>query len=300
MKRTLVLFSEYVELSKKNDRLHVGTLRGETSLPVINLDGILIYGKAKLTSEVIEVCAKGNIPILLLTHYGRIKGLILPPLSSEGLMRRLKQAKLYFAHRFVLAKYIVKRKLLEIEYVFDKNLEDLKLRVERVQDYDSLFGIEGAGSREMFKVFAEEAKRQGFDFEERTYNPPLNEANALLSFIYTLGYNLAISLIYTKGFDPYISYLHSKRGDHAAFASDLLEIIRPHLTSFALELLSSKVITKRDFYESRRAYYLNREGARKILEALVSKKEDLLSLLKEFLIELENFEALLPEREIPS
>ncbi|QER42729.1 CRISPR-associated endonuclease Cas1 [Thermodesulfobacterium sp. TA1] len=290
MKQTVIIYNHYVELSRKAERLFIKTAHTESSIPLSNIDGILIFGKVKLTSDAISLCMKKQIPILLLTIYGQIKAQILPPIGSETTKRRLKQVGLYFLKRLDIAKYLIKRKCLEIEYTFDINLEHFKVKVEKVSDYAVLLGLEGQVSKLMFQKFEEMIRPTSFTFRERNYHPPKDEVNALLSFIYTLGYNLSTALILLKGFDPYISFLHSKRGSHAAFSSDLMEIIRPKLTHFCGEILLNKLITSDDFMKKDDCIMLKKSSIAKVLTEFSNIKENLLELLKEFLIEFEGVE----------
>jgi len=289
VKQTLIILSDYVTLSRKADRLLVETPKEKFSFPLSNLDGVLVYGKAKVTSEALSLLSRNRIPLLFLTQGGSIKALVIPTDGSYGYNARLTQAHLFFTKRLEVAKYLVKRKLLEIEYAFDLELEEEKLKVSRVEDYKALLGLEGAASRAMFEAFSEMIKDSPFTFLERIYNPPQDEVNALLSFLYTLGFNLALGTIFIKGFDPYISFLHSKRGEHPAFASDLVEIIRPWLTRLAGELIKEGKITKGDFTKTEKGIYLGKKGASIVLEAINPKKEEYVGLMKEFLLELEEF-----------
>jgi len=289
VKQTLIIFSDYASLSRKADRLLVETLKEKFSFPLSNLDGVLVYGKAKITSEALSFLARNRIPLIFLTQGGGIKALVIPADGSYGYNARLTQAYLFFTKRLEIAKYLVKRKILEIEYAFDLELEEEKLKVSRVGDYKALLGLEGTASRSMFEAFSQMIKESSFTFTERTYNPPQDEVNALLSFLYTLGFNLALGTIIIKGFDPYISFLHSKRGEHPAFASDLVEIIRPWLTRLAGEPIQEGRITKGDFTKTEKGIYLGKKGASIALEALNPKKEEYVALMKEFLLELEEF-----------
>ena len=289
MKQTVIVYNNYVEISRKSERLFIKTAHTKNSFPLSNIDGILIFGKAKLTSDAISLCMKRQIPILLLNIYGGVKAQILPPINSETMRKRLKQVGLYFLKRFDIAKYIVKRKCLEIEYVFDIDLDYFKIKVDQVNNYAVLLGLEGQVSKIMFQKFEEMIEPTSFNFKERNYHPPKDEVNALLSFVYTLGYNLSTALILLKGFDPYVSFLHSKRGAHAAFSSDLMEIIRPKLTHFCGEILLNKLITKEDFIKKDNYIMMKKASIPKILTEFSEIKEELLEILKEFFVEFEEF-----------
>jgi CRISPR-associated protein Cas1 len=235
------------------------------------------------------LCSSNNIPVIFLTTYGLIKGIVLPPYNSSFLYTRLTQVKLNLFNRLEVAKYIVKKKCLEIESTFGLDLEAIQLNIEKIQGFSQLLGIEGYASKLMFNSFSEMLKTTEFTFTERTYNPPPDEVNALLSFVYILGYNLSIGTILIKGFDPYISFLHVKKGAHAAFASDVLEILRPKLTYFVGQLIRENEVLKEDFEKRDNGYFLKKPVLTKILDRFNLMKEKLTNSIKEFLAELEKF-----------
>lgn len=289
MKKTIVIMSDYVEIGRESGRLKIVLRDRKSTIPISNVDGLLIYGKTTITSDAISLCMDNSIPIVLISKKGMVKAVITGPNNSSGLKCRLKQAELYFKKRLEVAKYIVKRKILEIEYVFDLDLLELKRSVDKAQDYHVLLGLEGVASREMFSCLANALKDTAFSFTERSYNPPKDEINALLSFVYTLGYVSALGLICLKGFDPYISYLHLKRGEHPAFASDLMEIIRPHLTKFVIKLVTEGGLNLNQFEKREEAIFLKKEAVNYIVVSLDAEKEYLIALMKEFLMELQEF-----------
>uniref|UniRef100_A0A7C4JQH1 CRISPR-associated endonuclease Cas1 n=1 Tax=Thermodesulfobacterium geofontis TaxID=1295609 RepID=A0A7C4JQH1_9BACT len=290
MKQTIIIYSNYVEVSRKEGRLSIETPKTKYTIPLSNIDGILIFGKSYLSSEAISLCMKKHIPIILFTIYGQIKGQILPPANSETVNKRIKQFGLYFFKRLEIAKYLVKRKCTEIERTFNVELEEIKLKIDEVTDYASLLGIEGLATKVMFQKFEKVIKDTDFNFLDRNYHPPKDEVNALLSFIYTLGYNLATGIIVLKGFDPFISFLHSKRGKHAVFASDLMEIIRPKLTLFSAELITKNKIVKTDFVKENNYFLLKKQAIYKILEDFNQLKEELIIPMKKFLNDFEKID----------
>lgn len=76
MKQTVLIYSNFVELRRKSNRLFIKTPKSEGSIPITNVDGVLIFGKAKLSSDAISLCINENIPILLFNRFGLIKAQI--------------------------------------------------------------------------------------------------------------------------------------------------------------------------------------------------------------------------------
>lgn len=287
MRKTLLVYADYAELRKKGDRIFIQTPTDSGFLPPNAVDGILIFGKAKISTDLISLCMREKIPLIIATKNGLVKAQIFPPVESRFTRLRLFQCGLYFKQRLEVAKFIVLNKIQEIEDVFDLDLSELRLAIRDVSDFSALLGLEGSASRFMFNEFSKGISQKNFEFHKREYNPPPDEANALLSFLYTLGYNLTLSFLLLRGYDPYISFLHVRRGDHASFASDVLEVLRPMLTHLCMEIILNDVVKKEDFQKTEKGFFLKKPALERITEAFFEKKEDTLDLLKAFFKDFE-------------
>jgi CRISP-associated protein Cas1 len=60
----------------------------------------------------------------------------------------------------------------------------------------------------------------------RTYHPPLDPVNAMLSFGYTLLFNNVFSLVLAEGLNPHLGNLHGAERPKAYLAFDLMEEFR--------------------------------------------------------------------------
>ncbi len=160
---------------------------------------------------------------------------------------RLLQYEAFRKRRVEVARFIVSQKLKEIERFFRIDLRGELKALERAKDIDSLMGVEGNASKKMFDRFKENVGGCGFEFYGRSYRPPADPVNALLSLAYTFAYYLAFPIVSFLGYDPYISFLHSKRGTHASFCSDVVEFVRPLLTKHLEDVLLREVFKKEDF-----------------------------------------------------
>ena len=97
---------------------------------------------------------------------------------------------------------------------------------------DALRGVEGDAARTYFSVFDELMLHQkdDFFFRERSRRPPMDNMNALLSFLYVLLAHVLSSAVETVGLDPAVGFLHRHRPGRAGLALDLMEELRPVLT----------------------------------------------------------------------
>ncbi len=283
MKKTLVILSDYTRIGKANDRLFLENHKKEESIPLTLIDGIIIYGKASFTSDALSLCAKYKIPVCFVSKYGYIKGYFLPCFLSSANKKRLFQYELYLNKKLFIAKKIVMAKIFEIQEVFEINLSELTPAIQKAKDYSTLLGLEGVASKEMFDKFSEIIKDKGWNFKGRSYKPPKDKVNALLSIVYTICYSLSIALIVFNGLDPYISFLHIKRGKHASFASDVMEVVRPYLTMFVAKVIESGNIKKTDFIKKDSGYLLNKASFSSLLQEFEGIKEDVVNKMKKFL-----------------
>ena len=71
-----------------------------------------------------------------------------------------------------------------------------------------LMGFEGSAAKIYFSVFDQLIlqQREDFFFKERSRRPPLDNMNALLSFLYTMLTNEVASALETVGLDPYVGF----------------------------------------------------------------------------------------------
>ena len=149
--------------------------------------------------------------------------------------------------------------------------EQMKQSLELVRDSkskDNLRGIEGEAAKLYFSVFDEMILQQkkDFVFEKRNRRPPLDNVNAMLSFVYTLLTNMVASALETVGLDPYIGYLHTERPGRMSLALDLVEELRAVFADrFVLTLINRKMIGKKDFLSKENGAVLISDDARKLI-----------------------------------
>ena len=109
-------------------------------------------------------------------------------------------------------------------------------------------------------------QKKDFNFQGRNRRPPLDNVNALLSFVYTLLTNTFASALETVGLDPYVGYFHTERPGRFSLSLDLIEELRSVLAErFILSLINKKMITKKNFKKKENGAVLMDDAARKII-----------------------------------
>lgn len=168
---------------------------------------------------------------------------------------RLAQYRAFEFRRIELARHFVRAKLESIEVAVDYPHALFLDRLAHAQTLEEILGVEGSASVYLFDAVREDLNTAGIPFERRSYRPPEDPPNGLLSLIYTLHYGWFHSLLLAEGYDPYIGYLgylHHKQGRHAPLASDMMETMRVPLTLFVVECFLEGRVSPEDFDERHR------------------------------------------------
>ena len=121
-------------------------------------------------------------------------------------------------------------------------------------------------------------QKKDFTFDGRNRRPPLDNVNALLSFVYTLLTSSVASALETVGLDPYVGFMHTERPGRTSLALDMIEELRPVMADrFVLTLINKKMITGKDFTKKEDGAVILSDKARKMLltEWQNRKKEEI-------------------------
>jgi CRISPR-associated protein Cas1 len=158
-----------------------------------------------------------------------------------------------------------------------QQLKELMAQVLEEISLDGLRGLEGAGATIYFGLFDDMILRskEAFFFRTRNRRPPLDNVNALLSFVYTMLGNDCASALETVGLDAYVGFLHRDRPGRTSLALDLLEELRPCAADrFVLTLINNGIVTPDDFQSQENgAVLLTPEGRRKVQKEWQVKKQ---------------------------
>jgi len=282
----LAVLSNNVNLKKEGQRLVLETPTNKVKVLLRNVYGILIFGRTSLSSEAVNFLLREEKPVFFLTKFGKLKGVLLPEFIASNNNNRLEQYFLYTERRVETATFFVQRKLEEIERTFGVDLTVEKSALENVKTVEELLGVEGTASKKMFDAVKELLKNGPLPFGGRSYRPPADETNALLSLTYTMVYLTAYPVVVAMGYDPYLSFLHTKRGAHAAFCSDLMEPVRPYITQRLVLEIKRGLFSKRDFQsEGNKGFYLTNEALDKFLNFYERELPSVLDMLRETLSE---------------
>ena len=194
-----------------------------------------------------------------------------------------------FARSFIIGKIYNCRWVLERtkrDHALRVNSERIAAQSEKLRQslanvrnctsIDELRGVEGLAAKDYFFTFDDLILRDkdDFFFQQRSRRPPLDRANALLSFVYSLLTSDCIAALQGVGLDPYVGFLHTDRPGRASLALDLVEEFRPAIADrFVLTLINTGVIKPSQFEVRENGGVFLSEGGRKTVLAAWQKRK---------------------------
>lgn len=289
---TLFITAQGAYLSKEGDTVLV-RVEQETKLqiPIHTLGGIVCFGQVSCSPFLMEMCGRNNVNLSFMSENGKFLARVQGPVSGNVLLRREQYHRAddpaetaRIAKAIVLAKVANCRTVLlraAREHEAGESMEALRKsadyldvlldQTKRGEDLDYIRGKEGEAARVYFGVFDHliVAQKEEFFFRERTRRPPLDNMNALLSFLYTLLVHDTVAALEGVGLDPQVGFLHSERPGRPSMALDLMEEFRPYLADrLALTLINRQQIKGKGFEKTETGAVMMDDATRK--EVLVS------------------------------
>jgi len=260
-------------------------------VPIHTLCGVLCFGRVMCSPPLMGLCAEKGVALAFLTEQGRFLARVEGPVSGNVLLRREQYRRAENAEQTAeLARSVVIAKVANCRTVLLRAarerplgdgcpaLESAALRLARLTEtlqsplpLDTVRGYEGDAARVYFDVFDHlitEAK-DAFFFQARSRRPPLDNMNALLSFLYTLLTHDVAAALECVGLDPAVGYLHVDRPGRPSLALDLVEELRPVLADrLALSLVNRRQVRADGFRRTESGAVEMDDGTRK--EVLVN------------------------------
>lgn len=302
MLNTLYVTSEnsYLALDGEN----VVVLDGNTEMgrvPLHNLESIVSFGYRGTSPALMGACAERNIALCYLTPQGKFLARISGKTKGNVVLRQQQYASSKDEIISLgIAKNCILGKVYNARWVLERAVRDhgLQIDAEQVKEASnflkkSLEQIQGSQTKEQLRGYEGEAasiyfgvfdqlilqQKKDFIFHGRNKRPPMDNVNALLSFVYTLLTNQITSALECVGLDPYVGYLHSDRPGRVSLSLDLIEELRAVLADrFVLSLINRKMISGKNFTRKENgAVLMDDELRKKVLTEWQNKKKEMIT-----------------------
>ena len=296
---TLYVTTQGAYLARDGETVAV-RVEHETRLrvPLHTLGGIVCFGQVSCSPPLMQLCAERGVRISFLSENGRFWARVEGPVSGNVLLRRQQYRwsddlgqSAEIARTVVTAKIANQRVVLlralrdhpemvagsEVKAAGDDLGRTLAV-LQKPHSLDSVRGMEGDAARRYFGVFDHliVARKEEFFFQERSRRPPLDNMNALLSFLYTLLVHDIRSALETVGLDPAVGFLHRDRPGRPSLALDLMEELRPVLADrLALSLVNRQQVKGKGFKTTETgAGVMDDETRKEVLVAYQKRKQE--------------------------
>jgi CRISPR-associated protein Cas1 len=286
MKRSYYLFNPG-RLSRKDNTLvfvAVNSAGGEQPpkyIPVEDVDSLWVYGSLDTNSALFNFLAKHHITVHYFDYYGHYTGSFFPKeylLAGKVLLSQVSAYQNYERRMNLARTFIIggaKNMLKNLRYYLNRE-KDTSEQIQTIEKYlpdieqsrhiFELMGIEANIRKKYYESF--EIIMPELPLQNRAYQPPSNEMNALISFANSLTYAHCLSAIYHTQLNSTISFLHEPGYRRFSLALDLAEIFKPLLADRTIfRTVNKKEIQQSDFEKEINNCTLKEKGRKIFLKA---------------------------------
>lgn len=265
--------------------------------PLHILEGVYLFTYSGASPALMGKCAEKGVDLVFLTPRGRFLARVSGKSRGNVLLRRTQYRMADdLGQSCRIARNFIFGKVSNARHVLDRSRRDHGMRIDAEQfqtvsdqmksllpkimmetDLDSLRGWEGKAASLYFHVWDDMILRdkESFYFHERNRRPPLDNVNALLSYVYVMLGNECTSALEMVGLDAYVGFMHRDRPGRISLAQDLLEELRPCMADrFVLTLINDRIIIPGDFQKQENgAVLLTPQGRKKVQKEWQNKKQ---------------------------
>ncbi len=254
-------------------------------LPAENVDELYCFGNLDANSALYNFLGQQQIPIHFFDYYENYTGSFMPRdalLSGKVLLAQTgfyknKKKRIFIAQRILEGaafnmvknlRYYDKRgkDLLDIIEI----IENLAIRIPETTEIDELMGVEGNIRKNYYEAF--NLIINHFEMGGRSYRPPTNEVNALISFGNMMCYSQTLRAIHQTQLNPLISFLHQPGERRFSLSLDISEIFKPILVDRVIfKVLNKREIQASDFEPNLNAVLLKPKGKKKFVQAFENR-----------------------------
>ncbi|MGP8247892.1 MAG: type I-C CRISPR-associated endonuclease Cas1c [Bryobacteraceae bacterium] len=296
---TLYVTTQGAYLARDGEAVDV-RVEHETKLrvPIHTLSGIVCFGNVSCSPFLMGLCGENGVALAFLTEHGRFLARVEGPVSGNVLLRREQFRWADREERAAsVARAVVTGKIANCRTVLQRALRDypegagagdleraarrlgkLIETVTATTGLEEIRGHEGDAARVYFGVFDRliTASKEEFFFRGRSRRPPLDNMNALLSFLYTLLVHDAVAALEGVGLDPAVGYLHLDRPGRPGLGLDLIEELRPVVADWlALSLVNRRQVQASGFRKTESGGVVMDDATRKeVLVAYQKRKQE--------------------------
>jgi CRISPR-associated protein Cas1 len=293
MKKTYYLFNPG-RLQRKDNTLKFTPFDEEGNeekpryLPVENVGELYCFGALDANSALYNFLGQEQIPIHFFDYFENYTGSFMPRealISGKMLIAQVKfqqnkKKRIDLAQRILDgASYNMVKNLKyynsrgkDLEPIIEI-IESLAAKISETLAIDELMGIEGNIRKNYYEAF--ELIINDFSMGGRSYRPPQNEVNALISFGNMMCYSQCLRAIHQTQLNPTISFLHEPGERRFSLSLDLAEVFKPLLVDRVIFKVMNKKMIQADHFEANlNRVILKTNGKKTFVQAFKDRLEE--------------------------
>lgn len=269
MKKTYYLFNPG-RMSRKDNTLQFVAFNEEgieqqaRYLPVEQVSEIYAFGALDANSALYNFLGQQQIPVHFFDYHENYTGSFMPREAllsgrmtisqvkmQQNKVKRQELASLILqgaAHNMLKNLRYYNSRGKELEPIIT-TMEQYAARISDTTAINELMGLEGNIRKMYYEAF--ELIINDFSMEGRSYRPPKNEVNSLISFGNMMCYSQCLRAIHQTQLIPTISFLHEPGERRFSLSLDIAEIFKPLLVDRVIfKVLNKKEIQHQHFEEA--------------------------------------------------
>lgn len=266
--KTLYLDSSDQGIEVGNKRLVIRCLKRDSiivTVPTSQIREIVAFGDVALSTKTLRNLGKQSISLVCLNRTDSDSKMLCHNIDQGNILRKLRQFSLIQDENksLALSQYLLFKKTERHIAMLNKcaqdtpdkapamhfamsQLESLKNSIFETSSTASLLGTEGSAARIYFRALANLIAPE-WQFTGRQKRPCKDPFNALLSITYSLVHWEFVRQLYGRGLDPYLGFFHKPTYGRESLACDGIELLRPEIDYWVLQLTKNEELNVFDF-----------------------------------------------------
>lgn len=252
-------------------------------LPIEGVRELYAFGPLELNASALNFLGRSGVGVRFFDYYGNFTGSFEPREQQQAGQILAAQADCYLTpeKRLFLARAFVEGSAhgmaRNLKYHMDRGKDDLAEAWESGRELathlpqqtsiETLMSLE-AHIRKTYYACFDRIVEGRMRMDGRSYRPPHNGMNALISFLNALCYAEVLRAMRTTAINPTLSFLHQPGARRFSLALDVAEIFKPLLVDRLLfRLINKGQIKDASFETDSRGFWLKDTPKKAVLKA---------------------------------